>query len=59
MSEPRRAGFPSSFLRAEKEQRAVEVRAKFDAVLLDFADFGEAEDLEAAAVGQDRPVPAP
>ena len=45
------------FLRAEKQRRAVEVRAEFDAVRFDFADFGEAEDLEAAAVGENRLFP--
>jgi len=33
------------------------VRAELDAVRLDFADFGQAENLEAAAIGQDRFVP--
>ena len=45
------------FLRPEKQQRAVQVRTELDAVLLDLADFREAENLEAAAVGQNRPVP--
>ena len=33
------------------------MRAEFDAVRFDFPDFGEAENLEAAAVGEDRPFP--
>ena len=37
---------------------AVEVRLELGAFLGDHAPLGEAEDLEAAAVGQDRPVPA-
>ena len=47
-------GFPG----AEKEKRAVEMRAEFDAVGFDFADGGKAEDLEAAGVGEDweRPI---
>ena len=35
--------------------RAVEVRAEPDAVVVDLAQRGEAEDLKAAAVGEDRP----
>ncbi len=45
------------FLGAEEERGAVEVRAKFDPVRADFADFGKAEDLEAATVGEDRRRP--
>ena len=33
------------------------MRAEFDAVRFDFPDFGEAEDLEAAAVGENRLFP--
>ncbi len=44
-------------LRAEEQQRAVKVRTEFDAVRLDFPDFGEAENLEAAAVGENRLFP--
>ena len=33
------------------------MRAKFDAMLLHFANFGEAENLKAAAVGEDRLFP--
>ena len=45
-------------LRAEEELRAIEVRAELDAVLPDLANLREAEDLEAAAVGEyrERPV---
>ena len=46
------------FLRPEKQQRAVQVRAELDAVRLDLANLRQAEDLEAAAVGQDRPRPS-
>ena len=38
--------------------RAVEVRLKLGALFGDGAPIGQAEDLIAAAVGQDRPVPA-
>ena len=37
---------------------AVEMRAKLDAVLVDLSALGQAEDLIAAAVGQDWLVPA-
>jgi len=43
---------------AEENFGAVEVGAKGDAVVGDFAEFGEAENLEAAAVGEDGAVPA-
>src|SRR4030095_1720787 len=39
---------------AEKTQRAVEVRPELHAVRLDLPNLGQAEDLESAAVGQDR-----
>jgi hypothetical protein len=45
------------FFRAQEQERAIEMRTEFDAVSFDFADSGEAEDLEAAAVGQDRELP--
>ena len=38
--------------------RAVDVRLEFGSLLRDLATLGEAEDLIAAAVGQDRAVPA-
>ena len=41
------------FFGAQEKQRAIEVGTEFDAVRFDFANGGEAEDLEAAAVGQD------
>ena len=44
-------------LRAEKVRGAVEVRAKGYAVLGDFAQIAEAENLEAAGVGEDRAIP--
>ncbi len=46
------------FFGTEKEERAIEMRAEFDAVGFDFANGGEAEDLEAAGVGEDweRPI---
>jgi len=40
------------FLGTEEQKRAVKMRAEFHAVLLDFANLGEAENLEAAAVGE-------
>ena len=43
--------------RAEEMPRAVDVRGELDAVRLDLAERGEAEDLESAAVGQDGVVP--
>ena len=45
-------------LRREEARGAVERRAKLDAVVADLADLGQAEDLEAARVGQDGPAPA-
>ena len=45
------------FAGAEEEFGAVEMGAEFDAVVGDFAELGEAEDLEAAAVGEDGLVP--
>ena len=46
------------FFGAEEEEGAIEVRAEFDSVRFDFADGCQAEDLKAAAVGEDgqRPV---
>ena len=41
----------------EKQRRAVKMRTEFDAMRLDFADFGEAENLKTAAVGEDGHVP--
>ena len=45
------------FSGAEKQQRTVQVRTELDAVRLDFSNFGQAENLESAAVGQDRVGP--
>ena len=44
--------------RAEKKERAIEMGTEFDAVGFDFANGSEAENLKAAAVGEDgqRPV---
>ena len=44
--------------RRDGHQPAVDVRAEDGFLLGDFDAMGEAEELEAAAVGQDRPVPA-
>ena len=44
-------------LRAEEVRRAIEVRAKRHAFFRHLAQIAEAEDLEAARVGQDRMVP--
>ena len=44
--------------RRDGHQPAVDVRAEDGFLLGHFHAMGEAEDLEAAAVGQDRPVPA-
>ena len=41
------------FLRSQEKEGAVQVRAKLNSMLLDFADRRQAEHLEAAAVGQD------
>ena len=46
------------FLRPEKKRRAIQVRTELDAVGGDFADFGQTENLEAAAVGQNGAGPA-
>ncbi len=43
--------------RIEAHRRAVDVRAEVDAVVGDLVDPGQREDLVAAAVGQDRPIP--
>src|SRR6202043_4267799 len=45
------------FLRREKMLGAVEVRAKRDAVVRNFAQIAEAENLEAAGVGENRARP--
>ena len=44
-------------LRRELLQAAVDVRAKGHAVTIDLAHVGQAKDLVAARIGQDRPVP--
>ena len=58
MSEPSRAWMSVALLRRQRAQRAVEVRAELHALLADLAHRREAEDLVAAAVGQDRMRPA-
>ena len=45
------------FLRADKQKRTVKVRTEFDAVFFHFANFCEAENLKAAAVGENRLFP--
>ena len=45
-------------LRREEVQAAVQVRAELDAFLRHLAQLGQAEDLETARVGQQRPLPA-
>src|SRR5690349_24319971 len=45
-------------LRREQVRAAVEMRSEFDAVLIYLATLGQAEDLVAAAVGEDRLLPA-
>jgi hypothetical protein len=45
------------FLRPDEQERAVQMRAEFHAVGLDLADFGEAEDLEPAAVRENGAFP--
>ncbi len=45
-------------LRRDRQQPAVDVRAEDGLLLGDLADGREAEELEAAAIGQDRAVPA-
>ena len=57
MSEPSAGLDGHCLLGPEEQQRAVQVRAELDAVRLDLADGRQAEHLEAAAVGQDRPRP--
>jgi hypothetical protein len=42
----------------KKMRRAVDGRTELDAGLGDFSELREAEHLEAAGVGEDRPVPA-
>ena len=44
-------------LRAEEMRRAVEMRAKCNPFLVDFTELVQAENLEAAGIGQDRPRP--
>ena len=58
MSEPR-FGLDRHHLPGPEEQlRAVQVGLERDAVVADLPQLRQAEDLEAAAVGQDRAVPA-
>ena len=57
MSEPSVRWISIASFGPRNNKRAVNVRTEFDAVRLDFPDFGEAENLEAAAVGEDRPFP--
>ena len=45
-------------LRRQHVRRAVDVRLEAHALLAHLADLGQRHDLEAAAVGEDRPVPA-
>ena len=45
------------FLRSEKEFAAIEMRPELDTCICNASQFGETEDLEAAAIGQDRLVP--
>ncbi len=58
MSTPSRRWSPTTDSRREAQAGAVEVAAEGDAVVVDRAQRGEAEDLEAAAVGEQRPRPA-
>lgn len=46
------------FLGAEKDGRAVDRGAEADALLAELAHRPQAEDLETAGIGQDRPLPA-
>ena len=45
-------------LRRQEARRAVEGRAELDAVVAELADLREAEDLEAAGIGQDGAAPS-
>jgi hypothetical protein len=45
------------FFGPKKQERAIEMRAEFDAVRFYFSNGREAEDLEAPAVGEDREGP--
>ena len=44
-------------LRAEKMRRAIQVRPKRHAFLVDLAQFAQAEYLESAGIGEDAPDP--
>ena len=57
MSEPSALLNPHRHFRREESLRAVEVRAEFHALFPDLPQFAEAEDLEPAAVGQNRAIP--
>ena len=46
-----------AFLGTQKQGRAIEVRTELHAVRFNFADFGEAEDLETTAVGENGQLP--
>ena len=46
-----------AFLRAHKDFPSVQVGGKIDALLPDFPQTGQREDLKAAGIGQNRPVP--
>ena len=45
------------FFRREEMFRTVQVRTEHDAVIGDLAEIGEAENLKAAGIGEDRPRP--
>ena len=45
------------FFRADKQKRTIQVRTKFHAVFLHLANFCEAENLKAPAVGENRQLP--
>ena len=58
MSAPSRSWMPMTARRREHVPAAVVDARELDAVVGEHARVGEAEDLEAARVGQDRPLPA-
>ena len=56
-SAPRASWILDIQLRGDEMLAAVDMRAEFNAFVIDFPQAGQAENLETAAVGQNSPVP--
>ena len=57
MSDPSRAWISIERSGVRRWRGSVEVRGERDPVIIDASQVGQAEDLEPAGVGQDRPIP--